>query len=261
MDAEMKRAGYITAKNKDNNNSNGLINKYINIIRDKIYRKDQEQSETKRSIRKIIRGLEFLLLFFGIPIVIYSGSLLDHPSVILLPILAGMVLYFILKKDFKLRWLIHLNVPRQVIWKNIGLVLLTGALLTGAVYLFKPDSLFNLPRKNPEVWLLLFFFYPLFSAYSQEVVYRTFLFTRYKMLFKNSYFLILISGITFGFAHIIYYHPLSMLMTLVAGVYLAWIYKKTKSVLFVAILHALLGNLVFTIGLGEYFWLNMESHL
>jgi len=52
-----------------------------------------------------------------------------------------------------------------------------------------------------------------------------------------------------------------MILTLIAGIYLAWIYRETKSVMFAAILHSLLGLLVFTIGLGEYFMLNMEKHL
>lgn len=206
-------------------------------------------------------GLEFVLLFFGIPLLIYFESLLKHPSLVLIPVLAGLFFYFKFKKDFNLKTLIRLNVPRQVIWKNIGLVLLTGVFLTLFVYFFAPDNLFNLPRENPEIWLTLIVAYPLLSAYSQEVIYRTFLFTRYRTLFRNRKFLIAVSGITFAFAHIVYYHPLSMLLTLIAGIYLAWIYRKTRSVLFTAILHSLLGLLVFSVGLGEYFWLNMEKYL
>jgi uncharacterized protein len=261
MDANMKHAGHVMDKTNVMQDTPTGISRYINLIRQNIRKRHLETNETKTKIKKLIRGLEFLLLFFGIPLIIYSGSVLKRPSLILLPILAGLILYFIIKEDFHIKSLFHLNVPKEVIWKNIGLVLLTGVFLTGMVYLFTPENLFNLPRKNTETWLLLFFLYPVFSAYSQEVIFRTFLFTRYKILFRNSYFLILISGITFGFAHIVYYHPLSMLLTLIAGIYLAWIYKKTRSVLFVAILHAILGNLAFTIGLGEYFWLNMESYL
>jgi membrane protease YdiL (CAAX protease family) len=215
----------------------------------------------KNKFNKIIRAAEFIFLFFGIPLIIYFESFLTHPSLVLLPILAGIILYFIFTKDFNLKSLVRLNVPKRVIWNQISLVLLTGLFLIVFVYFFKPENLFNLPRENPNIWLLIFFFYPLLSAYSQEVVYRTFLFTRYHTLFKNRDILIIVSGVTFGFAHIVYYHPLSILLTLFAGIYLAWIYRQTKSVLFTAILHSILGILVFTIGLGEYFWLNMEQHL
>ncbi len=215
----------------------------------------------KRNFNIIIRAAEFILLFFGVPLLIYYESFITHPSLILLPILAALIFYFIRKKDFNLESLIRLDVPRRLVWNHILLMLITGIILTAFVYIFIPENLFNLPRANPNVWLILFFAYPVFSAYSQEVVFRTFLFTRYQTLFKNRNFLIIVSGVTFGFAHIVYYHPLSMLLKLIAGIYLAWIYRKTQSVLFTAILHALLGILVFTVGLGEYFWLNIEQHL
>ena len=68
------------------------------------------------------------------------------------------------------------------------------------------------------------------------------------------------SGVSFSFVHILYYHPLSMILTLFAGIFLASAYHRTRSVLYTAILHAILGMLVFTIGLGEYFWLEMYDY-
>jgi len=59
----------------------------------------------------------------------------------------------------------------------------------------------------------------------------------------------------------IYYSLLSLVLTFIAGIYLAWMYEKTKSVLFTALIHGILGNLVFTIGLGHHFWQNMEKWL
>jgi uncharacterized protein len=243
---------------KRNFNANFKIKKAFTDDNSNIERKNPER---RAIFNKMLKGLEFILLFFGIPLLIYSESLVRHPSLVLLPVLAGLILYFILKKDFNLNSLVRLDVPGSVIWKNIALVFLTGLFLIGFVYFYAPENLFNLPRENPEIWLFLIIGYPVLSAYSQEVVYRTFLFTRYRDLFKNRNFLILISGVTFAFAHIVYYHPLSMILTLFAGIYLAWIYRKTRSVLFAAILHSLLGLLVFSVGLGEYFWLNMERHL
>ncbi len=212
-------------------------------------------------LKKILRAAEFIVLFFGVPLFIYYASFIAHPVLVLLPILAGLILYFIYKKDFNLKSLIRLNVPRPVIWKHVALVFFAGIFLTVLVFLYAPENLFNLPRENPEIYLMLIFAYPILSAYSQEVIYRTFLFTRYRTLFKSRKFLVAVSGITFAFAHIVYYHPLSMLLTLIAGIYLAWIYRKTRSVLFTTILHSLLGIFIFTVGLGEYFWLNMEKHL
>ncbi len=141
--------------------------------------------------------------------------------------------------------------------KNGLIVLLIGIVLMFGVIIFDRDNLFNLPRGNFWVWILLCLFYPVFSAYIQEVIYRTFLFRRYKKLFVRKSSLILASGISFSFVHIVYYSPVSIILTLVAGLYLAYVYVKTGSVMFTAILHGLYGILVFTIGLGQYFWLDM----
>jgi membrane protease YdiL (CAAX protease family) len=107
----------------------------------------------------------------------------------------------------------------------------------------------------------MFFFYPTFSAYQQEVVYRKFIFMRYRPLFHKKWMLILASGITFSFVHIVYFSALSLILTFIAGIYLAYIYEKTKSVMFVGILHGIMGFLVFTVGLGQHFWLDMMEWL
>jgi membrane protease YdiL (CAAX protease family) len=140
-------------------------------------------------------------------------------------------------------------------------VLLTGILLLVYVVLFEPENLFNLPRRNPVIWIVMFFFYPLFSAWGQELVYRKFLFMRYKPLFQQKWILILASGVTFSFVHIIYFSMLSLVLTFFAGIYLAWLYDKTKSVLFTGIIHGILGFLIFTVGLGQHFWVDMMDWL
>ena len=68
-------------------------------------------------------------------------------------------------------------------------------------------------------------------------------------------------GITFSFAHIIYFSWISIILTLLAGLYFAYEYIRTRSVLFTSVLHGILGDVVFTIGLGHYFWLDMSNYL
>ena len=51
-----------------------------------------------------------------------------------------------------------------------------------------------------------------------------------------------------------------MILTLIGGIYLASTYNRTRSVLYSAILHAIMGMLVFSVGLGEFFWLDMYEH-
>ncbi len=207
--------------------------------------------------RKIVFAAEFLLLFFGIPLLLFFDSNIIHPSAVLLPVLVGLILYFLKQKEFRLHDLIKLNISRKM-WITQGFIVLgIGVLLTTFVWIFEPENLFNLPRGNWKIWIAMFFFYPTFSAYAQEIVFRQFLFMRYKPLFKTTTAMVLASAVSFSFAHIVYFSVLSLVLTFFAGIYLALIYQKTRSVMFVSILHGTLGFFIFTVGLGQHFWLDM----
>jgi len=78
---------------------------------------------------------------------------------------------------------------------------------------------------------------------------------------RNRWLLILAGGIAFSFVHIIFFSVISLVFTFIAGFYLAWVYSRTESVLFTAILHGILGDLVFTLGLGQHFWVDMMGWL
>jgi len=211
--------------------------------------------------KKILYTIEFTLLFFGVPLFLLYEKNIIHPSSILLPVLVALILYFRKQKNFHLRDLIRLDISKKM-WINQGLIMIVVAIfLLAYVLLFEPDNLFNLPKGNPTIWVAMFFFYPTFSAYQQEVVYRKFIFMRYQPLFYKKWMLILASGITFSFVHIVYFSALSLILTFIAGIYLAYIYEKTKSVMFVGILHGIMGFLVFTVGLGQHFWLDMMEWL
>jgi membrane protease YdiL (CAAX protease family) len=213
------------------------------------------------AVKTFAYWLEFLLLFFGVPLFLMFEKSIIHPSSILLPVLVGLILYFRKQKDFKLIDLVRLDITKTE-WMVQGAVLVLVALaLSAYVVLIEPENLFNLPKGNPGIWIAMFFFYPIFSAYGQEVVYRKFLFMRYQAIFRKKWMMILASGIAFSFVHIVYFSTLSLVLTFIAGIYLALVYQKTKSVLFVAILHGLMGFFIFTIGLGQHFWLDMMDWL
>ncbi len=211
--------------------------------------------------KKIIRGGEFIILFLGVPLFLFFEENIVHPSSILLPVLVALILYFRTQKDFHLRDLIQLNISRKMWLQQLTAVILTGVFLLVFVLLFEPENLFNLPRRNPAIWLAMLGFYPVFSAYGQEVVYRKFLFMRYSDLFQRKWVLIFASAVTFSFVHIVYFSVLSLVLTFFAGIYLAWLYEKTKSILFTGIVHGILGFLIFTVGLGQHFWLDMTQWL
>ena len=48
-----------------------------------------------------------------------------------------------------------------------------------------------------------------------------------------------------------------MIITFIGGLYFARIYYQTRSVLFTAVMHGIMGIIIFAVGLGRYFWLDM----
>lgn len=207
--------------------------------------------------RKVLTALEFVILFFGIPLFIFFDRDFIHPSIIILPVLVFIFVILIRTTDFKFRELFRWDIYKVTLARNGAILLVCGLLMLAYVILFENEKLFNLPRTNPWIFIAMCLFYPVFSAFGQEVIYRTFLFRRYRGLFQKEWQFVLASGITFSFVHIVYYDPVSMILTFIGGLYLARVYLQSRSVLFSAVLHGILGIMVFGVGLGQYFWLDM----
>lgn len=188
-------------------------------------------------------------------ILFYSSII--HPSSLVIPILLLIFFYLYRAKDFRFKELCYLKATKkEVVIYGVTFFICTLAMLL-MVYFFEPENLFNFPKGNIRVWLLFCVFYPIFSAFGQEIIYRLFLCKRYQSIFTTNIALIVASGLVFSFVHIVYYSPLSLVLTLLFGLYLAKIYIDTKSVLLVAILHGIYGITAFSVGLGGHFWVDM----
>ena len=201
--------------------------------------------------------LEFVLLFFGIPVLIYLDRDFIHPSMIILPAL--LFIFILLRRNPEFRWseLIRWGISRRTLAVTGLILIISAALVLAYVFFFKRENLFNLPRANPWIFLAMCLFYPLFSAYGQEIIYRTFLARRYSRLLGKSWQFVLASAVTFSFVHIVYYNPVSMILTFIGGLYFARVYQQTGSVLFTSVLHGIFGIIFFGLGMGQYFWLDM----
>jgi membrane protease YdiL (CAAX protease family) len=126
--------------------------------------------------------------------------------------------------------------------------------LVGLVGVAGRHLLFSLIIHRPAVWLLVMVLYPVLSVYPQGVIYRAFLFHRYRDLLPPGRPSILVSAVVFSYVHIIFYNWIAVAMTLVGGLLFAHTYWKTRSLLVSAIEHALYGCLLYTIGLGRFFY-------
>jgi uncharacterized protein len=122
------------------------------------------------------------------------------------------------------------------------------------VKLFAPEMLFSLIKRAPALRLAVVTLYPVFSVYPQELLYRAFFFLRYKPLFGDGTGMIAASAAVFGFAHIIFGNWVAIAMTASGGVLFGCTYRKTGSLVLTCLEHALFGDLIFTVGIGQFFY-------
>jgi membrane protease YdiL (CAAX protease family) len=122
------------------------------------------------------------------------------------------------------------------------------------VWKLAPERLFSFVRSNPRFWAVIMCFYPVVSVYPQSLIYRAFLFQRYRSVIASDRLLILTSAAAFSFAHIIFRNPIAIVFTLVGGLLFANRYLRSRSLLVSAFEHSLYGCFMFTIGLGTFFY-------
>ncbi len=204
---------------------------------------------------KYILTFELLALFVALPTVL--ALVTSVKSVFgFLWIAAAICLIYLYKNpkfDNSLFW----N-RKAVCWQNMKPLLLrflTGAaLLTLCVYLFEPERLFNLPLERPRLWVMIMFLYPILSVYPQEIIFRSFIYFRYRVLFQSRSVAMIVNGLVFSYAHIFFLNWVSIVLCFIGGMLFANTYRRSRSLLLASIEHALYGCFVFTVGLGYYFY-------
>ena len=204
--------------------------------------------------RLILLGLEFSAIFVLIPLLIYYRRLPNAPIPYL--ILAGVCTFLVLCHDptFDQSRLFHWGHVRPLV---VPLLLRDGiflVLLGAAVRFFAPELLFSLMKRSPVFWAVIMALYQLLSVYPQELLYRAFFFHRYQPLFGSGWTMLVASAFAFGFAHIILGNWISVALCLIGGFLFALTYQYSGSLLLTCLDHALFGNFIFTIGLGQFFY-------
>jgi uncharacterized protein len=96
--------------------------------------------------------------------------------------------------------------------------------------------------------------YPTLSVYPQGIVYRVFMFERYRALFGASWGIVVASAAAFVFVHIVFRNPLALVLTFLGGVLFGLRYWQTGSLFVSSFEHALYGCAIFTIGIGRSFY-------
>lgn len=209
--------------------------------------------------RRVLLGLELSIFAIVIP----SGAAYLRGSVnlsvveMLIPVVAAVAILTVADSGFSLLGELTPGIKRADL---IAVGVLFGCASAGLMawmLIVAPERLFAMPSEQTSAWLTLILLYPFTSALPQELAFRTLFFHRYQSLLPSRTWLaVVINAGLFGFAHVIYQNPISILLTCILGLLLGYRYLRTRSLWLVWIEHTLYGELVFTVGLGHYFLLN-----
>jgi membrane protease YdiL (CAAX protease family) len=199
------------------------------------------------------RAAELVALFILLPLVVRAGLLPVPRLAVLAAVVTGAILVLHQDPDFKVASL--WAGPLAGAWRGLlARVGLAGLVITALVHWLDPTRFLAIPREQPALWLAGLALYPFLSAWPQEVLYRAFFFKRYAVLFGSPGALVVASGLAFGLLHVVYPNLLAPILSTPVGLILAWRYSRGGALGPVWLEHALYGLLLFSLGLGNYFY-------
>jgi len=208
------------------------------------------------------RALEFAVVFIVLPALL-ALSRRRPPVLPALWLIAGLCLLLLLRDpamDRRQLWNAR-ALPAYLLRSAPGLLpgilplfAATALVLALAMRRFAPDLFLKLPRRNPLLWAAILVLYPVLSVYPQSIVYRAFLFHRYEAMFGGAGATVVAGALAFGFMHVVFRNPYAVALTTLAGLLFAARYVQTGSLFVSTFEHALYGCLIFTIGLGRFFY-------
>lgn len=207
-----------------------------------------------RAPQRALRLLECALIMFVAPSVLF----LWNPKRLLIPIIiASAVAALILV-------LTDPTFDRRSLWRGemlargvrglVWIVPLGAAILIAWVLVTQPEAFLSFPRRNPKLYVVVMLAYPLLSVYPQELIYRVGFFHRYEPALGRGWPTILVSGLAFGWVHLLFHNWIAVALSTIGGVLFAWTYHRDRSAATAWLEHAVWGCLIFTIGLGTYFY-------
>ncbi len=200
--------------------------------------------------------IECLILFFITPVILYwfRHLLAFRLLPVLLFLALGCIIYMSATKafDFSIFWNTRnfLSHTKSILVTFTCISILIGLL----TYLVYEDRFFVFPIDRPNAALIFILMYPLLSAVPQEIIFKCFFFHRYGALFPGPLSLIFFNGLSFGLFHLWYGNAVAPVLSLFAGMLMAYRYLKTNSLLLVSIEHSLMGILIYIVGLGWFFY-------
>ena len=208
----------------------------------------------KLSTRKSLLLIEFTLLYLGIPGAIFLGIVPVPKFVVLIAVCVVYTTVLLLDPSFSKQYLTNIKTSKHFLKHAAGRLGLSSLILLALTLILVPDHFLAFPKERTVTWIALGISYPVLSVVPQELLYRVFFFHRYYLLFEDKQKLILFSTLSFSFMHLIYHNLPAVLLTLFGGYFFSKTYNQTNSFIITCIEHAIYGYLLFTIGLGNAFF-------
>ncbi len=206
--------------------------------------------------------LELILLFVGLPLALKHAVQIEKMPLfmVLQPVLLAFIVFLLWDRWFLLRRELITGFRLSDLGSILAVFLIAGGMVAAYVQQEMPERFLAFPTQRYQTYERVMILYPLVSVLTQELVYRTFFFHRYGPLFgEMRWALVLINGVLFGFAHIVFDNHVAVIGTSVIGILLAYRYATTRSFWAVFIEHTLWGWLVFTVGLNKFFFTGISN--
>lgn len=201
------------------------------------------------------RAVELAVLMVGLPLLLYW--LLPPRTILLTLWLTALYCHIVYRTivgaDERLGWNAS-AVTAEALAPILLRFSLSACVLLAGTLLLKREMLLSFVLERPAFWALVMVLYPLISVVPQEIIFRVFFFRRYREFFPKRTMMVLASALTFGLAHIVFHNMVAPTLCVIGGYYFADTYARHRSLLLVAIEHALYGDFIFTLGLGHYFY-------
>jgi len=202
-----------------------------------------------RAMTTYLLVLESFLLYLLPPVLIMGGVL---PKAAVMPLLWVGMFYalFVMRHD---RTAVSFKIGGRT-WKRIALRFLAlGTLLTLFVRFVFPEMFFAFPLERPGLWLLILLLYPLLSVLAQEIIFRAFFVYRFGPL-ADKRTLLVTNALIFAYIHAVFGNAVAVVFSFLGGLLFMSTYLKTRSVAASSFEHALYGDLVFSLGIGHFFY-------
>ena len=199
--------------------------------------------------------IEFAILYVLLPVLL--RALHTTVPVFLVLWLAALVALLALLRDpafdrtLLTAWRGTPGTFRSLAWR----LLISTALVAILVRLLLPHAWLAFPRQKPVTWLLVLLLYPPLSVLPQGVLYRTLFYHRYASLFGGTRRARAVGALAFAWCHLVFDNYWAVCLSLLGGWFFCGTYERTRSGPAANTEHALYGGMIFTTGLGIFFYL------